>query len=257
MTFRTSYCHTHEECHGGFHPADDGDRLFDKDDDAGDFPEISYKGEWWTLVTCSAEKDQDYIYGKPQAHLDTVIIAVDGACRGNGTRDAEASYGVFFHRDNHSWNESFALPDNFKTNQQAELRAALEGLLSAKNLRLLNTNLCGKARRPGPMRELSHVVIKTDSAYLFNAMTKWVFKWRNNDYINCRGRPVTNASLFKQLEAEIQALHKLNVGVQFWHVRREENREADALANAALDGRSARAALGLMGAHYSDDSDSD
>ncbi|KAI7283859.1 hypothetical protein KC345_g2688 [Hortaea werneckii] len=257
MIFRTSYCHTSKECHDGFHPAGEDDRVFDEDDDAGDFPEISYKGEWWTLGTCSAEKDQDYIYDKPQAHLDTVIIAVDGACRGNGTPDAEASYGVFFHRDNQSWNESVVLPDNFKTNQQAELRAALEGLRSAYNLRLLNTDLCGRARRPGPMRKLSRAVIKTDSAYLVNAMTKYVLKWRLNDYTNCKGCPVINASLFRQLEAEVQALHKLDVGVKFWHVLREENQEADRLANAALDGRSAPTVLGRLKISFSDDSDSD
>ncbi|KAI7369682.1 hypothetical protein KC354_g1751 [Hortaea werneckii] len=226
--FCTPYCHTRKECDDEFYPADEVDRLFDEDDDAGDFVDIGYKGEWWTLVTCSAEKDQDYVYDKPQAHLDTVVIAVDGACR------------VM----------ALPLPDSVKTNQQAELRAALEGLRSAKNLRLLNTDLCGKARRPGPMRELSCVVIKTDSAYLVNAMAKYVFKWRLNDYTNCKGRPVTNAALFRQLEAEVQALHKLNVGVQFWHVCREENQEADSLANAALDGRS-------DSAHYLDDSDSD
>ncbi|KAI7191516.1 hypothetical protein KC343_g11696, partial [Hortaea werneckii] len=173
------------------------------------------------------------IYDEQQAHIDTVIIAVDGARKGKKFPHARAGYGVFFHRDHHSWNESVMLPDSVKTKQQAELHAALGGLQSARRLRLLNTDLCGKWRRPGPMRELSRVVIKTDSAYLVNVMTKRVLKWRLNDYTNCKGLPVGNAPFVRQLEAEVQALHELDVGVKFWRVRREENREADRLANAA------------------------
>lgn len=247
MVFRISYCHTSKECHGGFHPADEDDRLFDEDDDAGDFVDINYKGEWWTLVSCSAEKYQDCIYDEQQAHIDTVIIAVDGACKRKRTPHAKAGYGVFFHRDNHSWNESVMLPDSVKTNQQAELHAALGGLQSARRLRLLNTDLCGKWRRPGPMRELSRVVIKTNSAYLVKAMTKRVLKLRRNDYTNSKGLPVTNAALFSQLEAEVEALHKLDVGVKFWHVGREENQEAKLLAKAALNGKPAAEALGGVG----------
>ncbi|KAI6790581.1 hypothetical protein KC363_g5870 [Hortaea werneckii] len=135
------------------------------------------------------------------------------------------------------------LSNAVKTSQQAELTAGLIGLRRAKRLTLLNTDRCGKTRRPGPMRKLRHVIIKADSAYLVNAMTKWVFKWRNNNYNNCRGRPVRNASLFEKLDAELEELAELNIYVQFLHVRREQNREADLLANAALDGKTASEAL--------------
>jgi ribonuclease HI len=81
------------------------------------------------------------------------------------------------------------------------------------------------------------VVIKADSEYLVKSMTDWVEKWRDNGYENCRGLPVTNADMFRHIDAAIFELNRLGVEVQFWHVRREENREADCLANAALDGK--------------------
>lgn len=249
---RTSHFHTCEDCPGdGFllceacrsalFPSDEDDRLF-RTQLAEEDTEIIYGEQWWTFLSCPAEKNYT-VFTKPQAHIDIVVIAVDGACRNNGKPHAKASYGVFFHCNNYGWNQQKTLSDDVKTNQQAELRAGLAGLQSAKKLRLLNTELCGKPRPQGPMRKLSRVVIKTDSAYLVNAMTNWVFKWRNNDYTNSHGRPVTNASLFRQLEAELKELFDLNVHVQFWHVRREQNREADLLANAALDGKMAWEAL--------------
>lgn len=74
-------------------------------------------------------------------------------------------------------------------------------------------------------------------------MTDWIKKWRENDYTNCRGLPVTNADMFRHLNETVNDLNDMDVEVQFWHVRREENREADWLANAALDGKAAQAAL--------------
>ncbi|KAI7384947.1 hypothetical protein KC336_g18092 [Hortaea werneckii] len=206
-----------ERCRSALFPSDEDDRLF-KTELADDCTEIIYGEKPWTFLSCPAERNWT-VFDEPQAHIDIVVIAVDGACRDNGKPHAKASYGVFFHRDNHAWNKLETLFNDFKTNQQAELRAGLAGLQSAKKLRLLNTELCGKSRPQGPIRKLSRVIIKTDSAYLVNALTDWVFKWRENDYTNSRGRPVTNAGLFRQLDAELKELADLDVHVQFWHVR--------------------------------------
>jgi len=226
MRMASSY-HTDEECGR----ARSSNCRILRESDCGDDVDTTWSSEWWTLITCPHDDDD--------AHIDTVVIAVDGACRNNGKPSAEASYGVFFHRDNHQWNECAVLPDDFTTNQQAELAAGLNALRLAKRLRWLNTDECGRPRRQGPMRRLSRVLITSDSSYLVNAMTDWIYKWRQNGYLNSRDQPVTNAGLFQQLEAEVQELNDLDVEVQFWHVPRAENVMANMLASAALDGETA------------------
>ena len=65
----------------------------------------------------------------------------------------------------------------------------------------------------------------------------------DNGYVNARDRPVCNADLFRKLDDAVEELSDEDVQVQFWHVGREENGEADCLANAALDGVSVDDAL--------------
>jgi ribonuclease HI len=63
-----------------------------------------------------------------------------------------------------------------------------------------------------------------------------VFKWKKNGYRNASGLLVTNKKEFQDLDVLVRYFNKLDVGVLFWHVPRERNREADKLANMALDG---------------------
>lgn len=210
-------------------------------DDYGNEVETTFGEEWWNLVTCPSEEGDTH-YDEYDAHIDTVVIAVDGACRGNGRPDAECGIGIFFHHNNWDWNRAETLSKDFRTNQQAELAAGLEALRSAMRIRRHNKDIVGyhEYRRRGPTWRLRRVVIKADSAYLVNAMTDWIFKWKDNGYINSRGLPVTNAGLFRQLEDEVQALNAMDVEGQFWRRLRGENADADRLANAALDGETAR-----------------
>ena len=67
-------------------------------------------------------------------------------------------------------------------------------------------------------------------------MTEWLFKWEGNGYRNAKGQAVMNGELFRELQNELACLTDAGVEVQFWHVAREDNSEADQLANDALDG---------------------
>ncbi|EMC91080.1 hypothetical protein BAUCODRAFT_39203, partial [Baudoinia panamericana UAMH 10762] len=115
--------------------------------------------------------------GDPYANIlrtDSIIIAVDGACRNNGRPTARVGYGIFFHRNNHQWNKAVLLTPEDSTNQRAELRAALQALKLATKLRRLNPELYGqepRQRAKGPARQLVKVIIKTDSQYVVRGMT--------------------------------------------------------------------------------------
>ena len=218
------------------------DRLFDINAHTKrDSIETQWKREWWTLLACPVD-------GVP--HPDSVVIAVDGACRGNGTPNARAAAGIFFHQANHQWNEALLLPAAYNTCQRAELYAALRALTAAGNLRMLNLQMSGrrKYRRPGPMRRLRRVIIEADSEYLVKGMTVWMANWKCNGYRNANGGRVENEDLFRLLDEQVNKLVAMGVEVQFWHVPRELNTAADRSANAALDGTTATQAMYAAGA---------
>lgn len=157
--------------------------------------------------------------------LDGIIIAVDGACRDNGSPNARAAYGVYFNIES-QFNSAGLLKEGPMTNQRAEISAAIEAC--ALCVQMLTT--------PNFSQEIKQIVIKSDSAYLVDSMVTHVQKWRLNNYTSSRGRPVVNGDLLRGLDEGVIWLEEKGVDVRFWHVPRVQNKQADKLANAALDG---------------------
>ncbi|KAM0721650.1 hypothetical protein Q7P37_002575 [Cladosporium fusiforme] len=165
----------------------------------------------------------------PGHHIRARVIAVDGACKDNGGPAARAACGIFYNVDS-PLNDSFLLHEAGvrPTNQRAELSAAIKALTTAKELYWSNSG----------MHMGSELIVKTDSAYMFHGITNWINNWRLNGYIDTNKHPVANADLFRKLDRLIFDLHRGpgNVQVRFWLVRRDINKAADKLANAAFDG---------------------
>ncbi|PTB47402.1 hypothetical protein M431DRAFT_514402 [Trichoderma harzianum CBS 226.95] len=88
---------------------------------------------YWTYIACEYAEPCTCC-GIPPPHLDCIVIAVDGACRRNGTADARAAVGVFVAKQSEH-NMSFVLTDSKATNQIAELRAGILGLEQAISIR--------------------------------------------------------------------------------------------------------------------------
>jgi ribonuclease HI len=76
-------------------------------------------------------------------------------------------------------------------------------------------------------------IIKTDSEYLVRGITEWLPKWKKAGWKTCKGVTVANANLFKLVEAGITVLERI-VEVKLWLVPKENNKEAEFLAKAAL-----------------------
>lgn len=95
--------------------------------------------------------DQHY-FGK------TVIIAIDGACSGNGGANATAACGTFGNIGS-ELNNAFILHEPRPTSQRAELHAAISALESLQTV----YDTLDRATL------LDEVIIKTDSAYLINS----------------------------------------------------------------------------------------
>lgn len=184
------------------------------------------KGEHEVMLV-SCHDDVCYDCDLPRNHGNAIIIATDGACRNNGRAIATAGCGVFFSIDS-VHNKCFQLQEARPTSQRAELHAAIYALKKVRNM-FANGGFAYEGN-------ISEVIIKTDSAYVVNSMTKWISKWRNNGYTNARGLPLVNQDLIQQLDSLCNRLDDLDVQARFWKVPRGWNMQADKLANAALNG---------------------
>lgn len=176
-------------------------------------------GKDWTHVPCPY-RDPCHHCGRLERHIDCLIIAIDGACRGNGTPSAESAIGVYF-AESSQWNVARCLNSPPATSQRAELEACMEALYKVRSIKTTG------------VLEVSQIVIKADSEYVVKGMTKWIVKWRKNGYKTAKGAVVTNNGLFRIIDRLIEELNNMDVNVMFWHVPRLQNQEADTLANSA------------------------
>jgi len=192
--------------------------------EAIEVPRYDDHGNPWTHIACQTEPHCPGCRDLTP-HIDSLVIAVDGACRGNGTLGARAAMGVYFGDDSDFNQQRLLSSDDRATNQVAELSAgilALETALDIKHMELLKS----------PLRQ---VIIKSDSEYLVKGMTEWMLRWRENGFKTAKGTPITNRYLFLNLIQREKQLRESGVGVRYWYVLRSRNTDADRLANAALD----------------------
>lgn len=139
---------------------------------------------------------------------EKVEIYTDGACQGN---PGPGGWGALLrYKDTEKEIAGFS-PST--TNNRMELQAAIEGLKSLKR----------------PMK----VDIYTDSQYLRDGITKWMFQWKKNNWRLSNNKPVKNQDLWEALDELVKTQ---NVA---WHWVRghsghPENERADALARQAI-----------------------
>nr|CAD7434452.1 unnamed protein product [Timema monikensis] len=143
-----------------------------------------------------------------------VQVYTDGACEKNGFAGAKAGIGVWFGM-NHPLNTSEPVRGR-ATNNTAEIQAAVLAIELAKSAGV--KKLC----------------INTDSQFLINSITKWIRKWRRNNWKLTDGGPVKNKEDFVMLDAALKS-----VVVKWNHVRGHQgilgNEMADQLAKAGAE----------------------
>lgn len=210
------------------------------DDGASNIEVYGFGG--YSHVRCGEARADACRCGRYACHIDSIILAVDGACPGNGTQAAtKSAFGVYFGPSDttgHS-NWSFQIPDTRDyehTNQRAELHGAIAGLRAAFAFVMHGGQWDCKPAYCDTPCTVKHVIIKTDSAYVVNNLTDSTPKWLANGWLTAKKTPVKNRDLWTELLARRDAIQRKGVIVNFWHVAREMNREADQLAKAGLDG---------------------
>ncbi|PZU57792.1 MAG: ribonuclease HI [Sphingobium sp.] len=141
--------------------------------------------------------------------LTTVEIFTDGACKGN---PGPGGWGAVIRSGSHEKEISGGEADT--TNNRMEMMAAIEALNALKR----------------PCR----VVLSTDSKYVMDGITKWVFGWQKNGWKTADRKPVKNAELWQAL---LEATHRHQIDWKWvrGHAGHPENERADGLACAAAE----------------------
>jgi ribonuclease HI len=138
-----------------------------------------------------------------------VVIFTDGACRGNpgpGGWGVLLRFGVV--------ERELCGGEGPTTNNRMELMAAIKGLEA--------------------LREPCVVQLFTDSEYVRRGITEWMLKWRNNGLRTADRKPVKNADLWRELDAEATR-HRVSWHWVKGHAGHPDNERADALANRGLE----------------------
>jgi ribonuclease HI len=140
--------------------------------------------------------------------MPSVVIHTDGGCHGNpgpggwaavlvcGPHRRELSGGVLA-----------------TTNNRMELQAAIEAL--------------------NALKEPCDVQIHTDSNYLRDGVSKWIFGWKRNGWKTKTKQPVKNEDLWRQLDAAV-VRHAVQWHWVKGHAGQAGNERCDQLAQLAI-----------------------
>jgi len=149
-------------------------------------------------------------------------IYTDGAVSGNGTADSYGGWAVVLRLG--AQESVLSGAERGATNQQMELRAAIEGLRAL----------------PCPC----HVALHSDSSYLVECFRQdWWRRWQENGWRNTHGRLVANRSLWEEL-LELTSMHEVSWFKVYGHSGDELNERCDRLAVVARERLAAEIADG-------------
>lgn len=81
------------------------------------------------------------------------------------------------------------------------------------------------------------MVVRTDSAYVKDGMTKWIHNWKESGWVHKEkgktGRqPIKNRELWEEIE-QLQQIHQIQWEWVKGHAGDEDNQRCDILANTA------------------------
>jgi len=147
----------------------------------------------------------------PDRPLKKVQLITDGSCIGNPGPGGWACILRYGDKKREIFGS-----EQQTTNNRMELQAAVEGLRTLK----------------GPCE----VELITDSNYVKNGITEWIYKWKRNGWQTQGKKAVVNQDLWHDLDYEVSR-HKINWQWTKGHASHADNNRCDELAQAAARGQ--------------------
>jgi ribonuclease HI len=145
--------------------------------------------------------------------MPDLFAYTDGACSGN---PGPGGWGVLMlARDGGTIIKERTLQggEAHTTNNRMELMAAISALEA--------------------LTKPSDLTIVTDSAYVKNGVTEWIFAWKRKNWRTAGGAAVKNVDLWQRLDAA-QSTHSVTWKWIKGHAGHTENERADELARAGM-----------------------
>ncbi|MEK7552374.1 MAG: ribonuclease HI [Patescibacteria group bacterium] len=155
-----------------------------------------------------------------QNSSDSIVIFADGASLGN---PGPGGYGavVLIPKENDYTVKEVGGREKHTTNNRMELMAAIKGLelLHASNLATRHS-----------------IKVHTDSSYVINGITKWVFSWERRNWVTMNKEPVLNKDLWEELleQTKIRPVEWIHVA---GHSGIPGNERVDEIAGGFAEGK--------------------
>lgn len=139
---------------------------------------------------------------------DNLKIYTDGACSGN---PGPGGWGAILLYKEHK--KEISGGNKSTTNNKMEMSAVIEALKILK--------------KP------SELTIYTDSKYVMDGITKWIFNWKKNGWKSANKKPIKNIELWQELDRQVKK-HKIEWIWVKGHNGNHYNELVDELARQAI-----------------------
>ncbi|VFP84409.1 Ribonuclease HI [Candidatus Erwinia haradaeae] len=136
-----------------------------------------------------------------------VEVFTDGSCLGN---PGQGGYSAIIRYGSHE--KIFSAGFYLTTNNRMEIMAAIVGLEALKKP-------CA-------------VVLSTDSQYVRQGITLWIYHWKKRGWKTCHNKEVKNVDLWQRLEKALIS-HRMNWQWVKGHAGHRDNERCDEIARTA------------------------